>query len=208
MDGSDTIPLREQTGYEGVLRKGGGGGGGGAQVAFDHASPLAVIAADLGPGPFALIALFISPDANFRALVGAAQTRFPGTRIIACSTAGEIGAAGYEEGQIVAIGFPASRFAARCVAIRDLTRVDSQALSDRVIRARLELAESAARFANSFAFLLIDGMSLREDQIAAALSPALGSVPLSAARPGTGRASSEHGSRWTPRPSTMAPLSH
>ena len=143
------------------------------------------LAAGIGPGPFALIALFISPEADLTALAAALPGSFGSTRIIGCTTAGEISDEGYTEGEIVAVGFPAAWFAAECLEV-DLTAIRPQDLIGRIVRARSGLARLQPGWDQEFAFLLVDGMSIREDELTAALGPGLGPVPLFGGSAGDG----------------------
>jgi hypothetical protein len=52
---------------------------------------------DLGPGPFAAVILFISPDADRTALAAGLGAAFPGVTVIGCTTAGEISSEGYSK---------------------------------------------------------------------------------------------------------------
>jgi hypothetical protein len=140
----------------------------------------------LGPGPFALILLFLSPQGDPAALAAEAEARFPLTPVIGCTTAGEISAEGYAEGQIVALGFPAALFATERLFIPDLTALHPESLVSEMIRARQRLAALRPEWEGEFAFLMVDGMSLREDELAAALAMGLGPVPLFGGSAGDG----------------------
>lgn len=148
--------------------------------------PISVLAEDLGPNAFSLICLFVSPVGDFAELVSDAARRFPDTQVMACTTAGEIGRAGYVEGRVVAVGFPEATFSVATMMIGDLGNRDAQAFADMLVRERLALAEQAPDRQNAFAFLLVDGLSLKEDILAAALSPALGGMPMFGGSAGDG----------------------
>ena len=136
--------------------------------------------------PMALIAVFVSPDADFRAVIREFSDLLPSIPIIGCTTAGEISASGYDEGCIVAVGFPSRLFATKILFIEDLHDIDAQELIDRIIQERLILTEHSRNMNESFAFLLIDGLSLREDVLAAAISPALAEMQLFGGSAGDG----------------------
>ncbi|SIO14376.1 FIST N-terminal domain-containing protein [Vannielia litorea] len=157
-----------------------------AEVFATDPDALAVIAEELGPGPFALVCLFVSPDCRFSEIAEAAAQRFGSAQVMACTTAGEIGRAGYVEGRVVAVAFPETAFSATALMIDKLGDRDAQAFGDTLVRERLSLAERAPDRPHSFAFLLIDGLSLKEDILTAALSPALGGVPLFGGSAGDG----------------------
>ena len=55
-----------------------------------------------------------------------------------------------------------------------------------MIRARMALAAQEPRWTREFAFLLVDGLSVREDELVAAIAPGLGPVPLFGGSAGDG----------------------
>jgi hypothetical protein len=146
------------------------------QAAADAA--LGEIAAQLGRKPFALIVIFVSAERDLASVAAAVERHLPGQPVIGATTAGEIGRDGYLDGAIVAVGLPLSHFEAQVMVIEDLARfADSFSVGD-VLRMRSVLAGIAPHWQNEFAFLLSDGLSLREDQLVCALGPALGETPL------------------------------
>ena len=146
---------------------------------------LAKLACDLGPGPFAAVILFVSPLADRARLEAGLPGAFPGVTVIGCTTAGEISPDGYAEGEIVAVALPAATFAVDCLGI-DLAALDGQELIGRLIRARAGLARNHSGWEDEFAFLMVDGLSIREDELTAALGPGLGPVPLFGGSAGDG----------------------
>ncbi len=140
----------------------------------------------LGPGPFSLVCLFASPDADFAGLTRNAHRAFGGADVLACTTAGELGKNGYEDGQIIAIGFPASHFTTSTFAITDLGNLDEQALIDRLIQERMTLNQRAPEMASEFAFLMVDGLSLQEEHLTSVLTAGLGPTPLFGGSAGDG----------------------
>ncbi|WP_425091302.1 FIST N-terminal domain-containing protein [Tropicimonas sp. S265A] len=157
-----------------------------AHVPVDHPDAVAQLKTDLGDAPFALVVLFVSPDARFRDVIAEARRVFSPAPVLACTTAGEIANRGYTEGEIVAIGLPSDRFAVEAMVVDNLHEVDSQALIDRTIRHRTTLSRSAPDWVHEFAFLLIDGLSLKEDELAFALATGLGTVPMFGGSAGDG----------------------
>lgn len=157
-----------------------------AQVSAETPDALARIETALGPGPFALICLFITDGADFAGLLAEAHRRFPGTPIMACTTAGEIGRTGYEDGQIVANAFPAADFHVRLVTVPDVHDIAAQPFIDKVIQTRHELGGAAPSDWSEFAYLMIDGLSLREEHLTFMLATALGAMPLFGGSAGDG----------------------
>ncbi|MHA6323721.1 FIST N-terminal domain-containing protein [Roseivivax sp. CAU 1753] len=178
MDGALDSPDRASARGQTVLRT--------AQVYGCAPDAAGQIADALGPGPFALICLFITPEADFSQVLNGIRTRFGGAQVMACTTAGEIGRAGYEDGQIVATAFPAQDFTVRLVTVPDVTEVVAQTLIDQVIQTRTELTEAAPQGWSEFAFLMIDGLSLREEHVTSMLATGLGAMPLFGGSAGDG----------------------
>lgn len=156
-----------------------------ARVRADAPDALARLAAGLGPGPFAAVVLFVSPQADLPGLE-AQLAVFGATPVLGCTTAGELADEGYSEGGIVAVGLPAALFAVEVLALPDLDALDPQALIGRLIRSRQALAQVRPGWEGEFATLLVDGTSLREDALTAALAPGLGPVPLFGGSAGDG----------------------
>lgn len=157
-----------------------------AHVPARAAGAVGRLAGALGPGPFAAVLLFASPEADLDALAQDVPLAFGPTRVIGCTTAGEISSEGYAEGELVAIGLPADLFAAETLLIPDLAQIDAQQLAGQLIRARAGLARVHPDWEHEFAFLMVDGLSTREDELAAVLASGLGPVPLFGGSAGDG----------------------
>lgn len=140
----------------------------------------------LGPGPFALVIVFMSPDADLARLSAQAAQVFAGARLIGCTTAGEISDAGYDDNTIVALALPASHFGAETLTIPDLSRLEPRDLTTAVTRAREALSRDYPALPHAFAMLLVDGLSVKEDELASALSAGLGPMPLLGGSAGDG----------------------
>lgn len=161
-----------------VLRK--------AQTDVSDATPVSTLKSRLGTEPFAMILLMVTPKADFKSVVADAQAQFDGTTVMACTTAGEISSNGYDEGRILAVGFPAADFASHAVLITDTDNLAHQALVDEISLERRALCENNSHLQHQFAFLVVDGLSLSEDTLAATLAPALTDVPLFGGSAGDG----------------------
>ena len=125
-----------------------------------------------------LVTLFLSADADLDTILSKARTAFAPALLVGCTTAGELSEQGYSEGEIVAVGFPASHFKATTLLIDDLEGFAPQPVIDNTIRNRNHLRNLEPEWESEFAFLLVDGLSLREDQLTSQLALGLGSVPL------------------------------
>ncbi|WP_299210043.1 FIST N-terminal domain-containing protein [uncultured Tateyamaria sp.] len=156
------------------------------EVRASTTSPVKHLQRQLGEGPFALVALFVTPAVDFHGVVAEAAALFPDTDVLACTTAGEIGATGYEEGLIVAVGFPSDGFVTKSIMIENINALDTQATIDEITLERIALRDKTPDLDDSFAFLVVDGLSLSEDTLAATIAPALRDFPIFGGSAGDG----------------------
>ncbi|KUJ80530.1 GfdT protein [Ruegeria marisrubri] len=144
------------------------------------------LAGALKPGDLSLVVLFLSPQTDVSRLIDEAQRTFAPAQVVGCTTAGEIGETGYVEGQIVAVGFPVSHFHTRTILIDDLDAFEPYGLIERMIRNRNHMAAETPGWISDFTFLLIDGLSTKEDLLTSQLSAGLGPVPFFGGSAGDG----------------------
>ena len=130
--------------------------------------------------------VFSSERQTFERICHAAGTLYPGASQSGCTTAGQLGRRGYDDENAVVIALPARHFATCTVTIRADDLDDGQRLVDRLVQARARLQTANPEKRNGFAFLLVDGLSLREDILAASIAPAMGSWPLFGGSSGDG----------------------
>ncbi|SLN66532.1 FIST N domain protein [Roseovarius gaetbuli] len=150
-----------------------------AEVPHDDPGALATLAGAFDGTQMALVLFFVSPLADFETLMAEAPRHFPDSRCVGCTTAGEIGVAGYADGMIVAVGFAAAHFHAVLQVITPLSDLDSTACVSQSVRARAWLNTQVGEvMPNEFAFLAVDGLSLKEDELVSALASGLGPMPL------------------------------
>lgn len=108
--------------------------------------------------------------------------------VVGCTTAGEIGPLGYINDSISGVSFAADQFSAASRCIHSLETF-SIASGQTVVQELLQELESRAPGTNPdncFAFLMIDGLSLREESVTRALQAALGKIPLVGGSAGDG----------------------
>ncbi|WP_292288454.1 FIST signal transduction protein [Marivita sp.] len=130
--------------------------------------------------------MFVSPDAAFHDLIAVTSGLFSDTDVVACTTASEIGRAGYEDQQIIAVAFRKAHFSITTYAIESLDRITEEDIEGALIETRLALAQKTLDWSSEFAFLMADGLSLREEQLTAFLSASLGPTPLFGGSSGDG----------------------
>lgn len=162
-----------------------------AEVRCSTTAPVKALQEMLGDTPLALLALFVTSQTDFASVVAEAAQLYPDIDVVACTTAGEIGTMGYDDGLIVAVGFPASDFATKSLAIVDLDHFQVEAEMDRIAQERVALQDRSPDMQEGFAFLIVDGLSLREDALTTSISPALRDMPLFGASAGDGADFSE-----------------
>ena len=136
----------------------------------------------------ALVIFFCSSEYDLDVLAEEMRRLFDGVQVVGCTTAGEIGPAGYREHSISGASFPADSFTAASGRIDRLQQFEI-ATGQTFVQKLLQDLESQAPQAdadNSFAFLLIDGLSVREEPVTRTFQHALGKLPLVGGSAGDG----------------------
>lgn len=127
-----------------------------------------------------LVLFFCSSEYDLDVLAEEMNRQFAGIQVVGCTSAGEFGPAGYLQHTLSGASFPAGC----CVAVSGLLENLKQfeiAKGHNFAQSVLQRLESNAPQAgpdNSFAFMLIDGLSKREEPVAHALQHALGKIKL------------------------------
>jgi hypothetical protein len=127
-----------------------------------------------------LVVFFCSSEYDLDVLAAEINRLFAGIQVVGCTTAGEIGPAGYCTHSLSGVSFSMGS----CVAVSGLLDCLSQfdiARGHDFAQTLLQQLESRILGAspnNSFAFMLIDGLSIREEPVAHSLQHALGKIPL------------------------------
>lgn len=136
----------------------------------------------------ALVLFFCSSDFDRDVLAAELARLFAGIQVVGCTTAGEIGLAGYRNHGLAGVSFSAEI----CTAVSGYTgqlqqfeASDGHALAHRLLH-QLESSATQSNEQNSFAFLLTDGLSVREEVVARTLQEALGMIPLTGGSAGDG----------------------
>ncbi|HAU29578.1 MAG TPA: FIST domain containing protein [Rhodospirillaceae bacterium] len=127
-----------------------------------------------------LVVFFCSSTYDLDALAEEMNSLFAGVQVVGCTTAGEIGPAAYTNHSISGASFPAATCKAVTGLLEGLGQFD-MAKGREFTQALMQNFESrvpGATSDNSFAFLLIDGMSRREEPVTHALQHELGNIQL------------------------------
>lgn len=128
----------------------------------------------------ALVIFFCSSGYDLDALADELNGLFGEVPVVGCTTAGEIGPAGYLTHSLTGASFPASSCVAATGLLANLQHFESRAgnvFSQELLR-QLEARHEPSLQENVFALLLIDGLSLREESVARSLQDGLGRIPV------------------------------
>jgi hypothetical protein len=137
-----------------------------------------------------LVVLFIAPTYYRGAIENAIAIEFAGIDVIGCTTAGEITGEGYKDGTISGISFDSQHFKAKIALIQKLQKFameDGERIT-RDVMEELGLALPSAKSTptQTFAMLLVDGMSKQEELVVSSLNRFLDPVPLFGGSAGDG----------------------
>lgn len=127
-----------------------------------------------------LVVFFCSVEYDLEALADEMRRLFGETPVVGCTTAGEIGPSGYRGNSLAGASLPAGACSAVTGLLDGLQHFEmahGQVFAHSLLQ-RLETLAPDATSRNSFAFLLIDGLSVREEPVTRSLQNALGRIPL------------------------------
>jgi hypothetical protein len=125
-----------------------------------------------------MVVFFCSSDYDLDALADELNQLFGSVPLIGCTTAGEIGSAGYRAQSLSGVSFAASAGAVVAGCLPDLQNF-AVAPGQVFVHGLLEqLDKHVSKGNRAFALLLIDGLSVREEPVVRALQAALGSIHL------------------------------
>ncbi|MBS1228555.1 MAG: hypothetical protein H6R17_1832 [Proteobacteria bacterium] len=128
----------------------------------------------------ALVIFFCSTRYDLDALAGEMSRLFDGVKVIGCTTAGEIGPSGYCDFSISGASFPADGFTMVAGLFDRLQQFDfarGQVFVNGLLQ-QLEAKAPHSEACNSFAFLMVDGLSVREEPVVRTFQNALGNIQL------------------------------
>ena len=127
-----------------------------------------------------LVIFFCSSAYDLDVLAVEMQRLFAGVQVVGCTTAGEIGPAGYLQHSLSGASFSGGGCVAVSGRLDRLSQFEIVRGHDftQALLQRLDIKAPDASPENSFALLLIDGLSMREEPVAHALQHALGNIPM------------------------------
>jgi len=147
--------------------------------ATDAAAAVAELHAAIAQPDTALVVFFCSSRYALDTLAAEVNARFAGMRVVGCTSAGEIGPAGYLRHSLCGLSFPATAFQAAVALLPQLQHFDIGG-SRKLVHALLQDQERACAGEGwqRFAFLMIDGLSIREEPVTHVLQHELRDIPL------------------------------
>lgn len=135
---------------------------------------------------FSLVILLASNLVNLTEFVARFETENVADHVMGCRTAGEICSTGYADDRIVLLAFPKSHFETIIEVFTKLEDIDEVTIARSVLARRQDVQANAPNLSREFAFLLVDGLSKREDKLVSFISTALGSTQLFGGSSGDG----------------------
>lgn len=126
------------------------------------------------------VIFFCSVEYDLPALARALKSRFGDITLIGCTTAGEITPLGTCKGSITGFSLPKAHFAVEAALIENLHNFsfsDTKQLLHEVMDSFRDKAVVPVE-GHSFAFSLLDGLSIREELVLKSLNDSLGEIPL------------------------------
>lgn len=151
-----------------------------SSMSTDARAAVAEIHAAIAQPDLQLVVFHCSPAYDRQQLAAALNERFRGARVVGCTTAGEITPNGYRNGSITAIGFGGHDFIAETVRIDSLHDFSIQRgiTAGHAVRAALQARVPRVDRTNTFGFLLVDGLSVKEEAVVGALFQELGDIEM------------------------------
>ncbi|GAC1311893.1 MAG: FIST N-terminal domain-containing protein [Vulcanimicrobiaceae bacterium] len=146
----------------------------------DPATAARELGAQIGEARAGAVIFFCSARYDLDALARALEREFEGTELIGCSTAGEIAPDGYADGALVGLSLARDDYATVAGHIDDLSVTSLVRVCDLVqaLLRRLLVRAPGANATNTFAILLIDGLSGVEEPVLSAIARELGEIAI------------------------------
>ena len=127
----------------------------------------------------ALVLFFCSSRYDLDRIGAELQALFGSVPVAGCTTAGEIGPGGYRDHSISGLSFPSDSFSVSAELLGPLETLEVSDAQHAAARLKCRMPEaSPGGGSNPFAFLMVDGLSRREEPLIAAAHNALGAIPI------------------------------
>ena len=152
----------------------------GASTQQDVSKAVGELYEAIGQEDAQLTVLFVSPSYDREQLQREILAKFGSKGVIGCTTAGEFGPAGYRDESLSGFSIGGGDFVVESVGVVGLSDFDYPRAQQVVskMQSRLRDRGLSCDSSNTFAYLLIDGLSVREENVVSALYSAMGEIPL------------------------------
>ena len=165
----------------------------GGSAATDPREAVAELRTQIAHPDAAIYLIFCSAEYDREQLGAALEHHFADAPVYGCTTAGEITPFGYISGGICGISFAHGEFQVAATLIRDLRsfNITDTVRQTRTLTSALQIADhhlpiGQSEPARCFALLLVDGLSVREEQVVSAIGNTLAGIPLVGGSAGDG----------------------
>ncbi len=127
-----------------------------------------------------LAVFYCAADFDLPALARALRERFADVNLIGCTTAGEITPQGYLDGALTGFSLAADEMivATRCFGLDPFDSVQTVAQVTSLLDQLATSGASAPSAADSFGFLLVDGLSMHEERVVSCIHQHLRGIDL------------------------------
>ncbi len=145
----------------------------------DPKAAAAQVAAKLNRSDIGFVLFFCAASYPLQVLGRALQAEFDAMPMAGCTSGGEITEQGYQDHSLIAVGFKRDGFHIEGTLLSGLAEVDLDVAQQQVARLISQGDEYrvAPLSGHSFVVTLVDGLSVLEEQVLAALNASLGSLP-------------------------------
>lgn len=160
----------------------------GASTSTDPATAARELFESLDQPETCLVLFYCAPDYDLDTLGAELRKRFGDTRVVGCTTAGEITPHGYLRGALTGLSIAGAGFRIVTERFDRVADVRATDVAERTRNAVDRLTESGrqATRGNTFAFLLIDGLCMREELVVSAVYRGLGNLSVFGGSAGDG----------------------
>ncbi len=151
----------------------------GQSHSLDEATAVQELYEQIGQDRLSGVIFFASSKYNLDRLAKELTNRFDAP-MIGCTTSGEIGPLGYGEGTLVGFSLSSDQLQMLTYSMEHLQQFDTSQIEEigKSVRGRLAAEEKVHPGSKAFALLLIDGLSVREEQAISVLYHHLEGLPI------------------------------
>lgn len=142
----------------------------------------------IGTPDASLVVFYCAPTYDLDRLGRALAKHFGDTTLMGCTTAGEITPTGYVDGALTGVSIGSPHFHIATGRLENVSEFEFQQGQELVASLLQQLATNGPRAhgSNTFGFLLVDGLCMREEAIVSSIHQKIGSIQLFGGSAGDG----------------------